>query len=144
MRGVTRPMFAAGLLLAATLATTVTGCGSDTSYSNQLRPPETLIVSASISNRSVSVSPRAFGAGPITIVITNQSRAPQQLTVETAGSGAGITQKTGPINPGDTATMKLTPIRGVYRVAASGRAIRPGRLLVGTPRPSAQNDLLQP
>ena len=40
--------------------------------------------------------------------------------------------------------MKLTPLRGVYRVSASGKAIRPGRLLVGSPRPSAQNDLLQP
>ncbi|MBK5218747.1 MAG: hypothetical protein JJE35_03020 [Thermoleophilia bacterium] len=140
MRGFTRPLRAAGLLLALALA----GCGSDTSYDNKPRPPEPIVVSASISTRSVSVSPTAFGGGPITIVITNQSDETQQLTVETAGAEAGITQKTGPINPGDTASMKLLVTKGLYRVSVSGDGIKPGRLAVGSSRPSSQNDVLQP
>lgn len=140
MRGFTRPLSAAGLLLALALA----GCGSDTSYDNKLRPPEPIVVSASISPRSVSVSPNVFGAGPITIVITNQSDQAQQLTVETAGAKAGITQKTGPINPGDTASMKLLVTKGLYRVSVAGDGITSGRLVVGRERPSSQNDVLQP
>jgi hypothetical protein len=140
MRGFTRPLCAVGLLLALALA----GCGSDTSYENGPRPPQPIVVSASISSRSVSLSPSRFGGGPITIVITNQSADTQQLTVETAGTEAGITQKTGPINRGDTATMKLFLTKGEYRVSASAGGIASGRLVVGRLRPSSQNDVLQP
>jgi len=140
MRGFTRPLCAAGLLLVLALA----GCGSDSSYENELRPPEPLIVSASISPKAVSVSPAAFGGGPITIVITNQSDDTQQLTVETAGADAGLTQKTGPISPGDTANMKLVLVKGTYRVSASDGGVKSARLVVGPDRPSSQNDLLQP
>jgi hypothetical protein len=133
-------MCATGLLLAFVIA----GCGDDNTYTNRLRPPEQLVVSAYIAPSGVSISPNGFGAGPITIVITNQTERPQQFTVETAGPKAGIKQTTGPINPTDTADMKITVLKGRYRVAASGKGIKPTALVVGSHRPSSQNDLGQP
>ena len=135
-----------GVLIAGTalIALIVGGCGVDDSHQNRLRPPEPVVVSAFISDHAVSLSPSRFGAGPITIVATNQSRASQQLTFETAGTGAGVRQTTGPINPSDTATFKTTVRPGLYSLRASTGAILPGHLVIRGQRPSSQNDLQQP
>ncbi|HEX2086856.1 MAG TPA: hypothetical protein VHF89_14345, partial [Solirubrobacteraceae bacterium] len=85
------------------------GCGEDDDYENKPRPPAPIVVSASISEDRVSVSPTEFGAGPITLIVTNQTENAQELTLETdeiGGEGPGITQETGPISPGDTASIK--------------------------------------
>ena len=130
----------AGALIAA-------GCGEDDDYKNEPRPPAPIVVSASIGADRVSVSPRSFGAGPITLIVTNQTQTAQQLTLETdeiGGSDAGIEQETGPISPGDTASLKADLRKGTYRVAVNGRGIDEAALDVGDPRESAQNELLQP
>jgi len=129
----------------ALCAATIGGCGSKTDYANRPRPPAPIVVTASISDAAVSISPRSIGAGPIQLIITNQSSASQQVTLETSGvasSRAGIRQQTGPINPRDTATLSATVVRGRYSVAVKG--IGSAGLVVGKQRPSAQNDLLQP
>ncbi len=141
MRVTKRGVLAVGTALVALSAS---GCGSDTSYHNKLRPPAPIVVSAYISDRSVSLSPNRFGAGPITLVVTNQSGASQQLTFETTGSGAGVRQTTGPINPSDTATLKATVRPGNYQLRASTGSVLPGRLVIRGQRPSSQNDLFQP
>jgi hypothetical protein len=120
------------------------GCGSDTSYKNEPRPPAPIVVTASINKNAVAVSPKRFGAGPITLIITNQTGASQQLTVEINNGQAGFKGRTGPINPRDTGQLKADLARGIYSVHVDGNAIRPARLTVGRERPSAQNDLLQP
>ena len=136
---------AAVLLCAAAL---VAGCGEeDSDYTNKPRPPAPIVVSASINGDRVSVSPRNFGAGPITLIVTNQTQNAQELTLETdeiGGSGPGIRQRTGPINPGDTASLKADLRKGSYRVAVRRSGIDGAALSVGEPRPSAQNELLQP
>jgi len=101
-------------------------------------------VTASISKDAVSVSPKRFGAGPITLIVTNQTRASQQLTVEINSGQAGFKGRTGPINPRDTGQLKADLARGTYSVHVDGSSIRPARLTVGRERASAQNDLLQP
>lgn len=122
----------------------IAGCGSDDEYENQARPPAPIVVTAYISDEGVSVSPTKFGAGPVSLVITNQSAAARQVIFESDGSAAGFTQQTGPINPRDTATLKADIPEGDAVVKVDSGSIEPARIVVGTERASAQNDLLQP
>jgi hypothetical protein len=135
-------------VLAGALALGVVACGSGGGdYKNELRPPSPIVVTASVSKDEVSVSPRKLGAGPISLIVTNQTGASQQVTIEsdtTPGSGPGVRQETAPINPRDTATLKADVAPGTYRVHVVGDGIRAATFRVGKPRPSAQNDLLQP
>ncbi len=140
-----RDRFAAVVLGAVALI--AAGCGEDDDYKNEPRPPAPIVVSASIGESKVSVSPKKFGAGPITLIVTNQTQSAQELTLETdeiGGSGPGIQQETGPISPGDTASLKADLRQGTYRVAVKSRGIAEAALDVGKPRESAQNELLQP
>jgi hypothetical protein len=128
----------------ALAAATVAGCGGSSDYKNEPRPAAPIIVTASISKAAVSVSPRKFGAGPITLIVTNQTGASQQLTVEINNGQAGFKGRTGPINPRDTGQLKADLPEGTYSVHVDGDSIKGARLKVGKKRPSAQNDLLQP
>jgi hypothetical protein len=126
------------------LALAAAGCGSSGSYKNEPRPPAPIVVSASISRDQVSVSPDHFGAGPIDLVITNQSGAAQRITIETRSGRSGLMQSTAPIDPRDTAELKADLTEGRYAVSVSGGGIHSAVLHVGHSRPSAQNQLLQP
>lgn len=128
----------------AVAAATVAGCGGGSDYKNEPRPPAPIVVTASISKDAVSVSPRRFGAGPITLIVTNQTGASQQLTVEINSGQAGFKGQTGPINPRDTGELKADLAQGTYSVHVDGNSIRAAQLTVGRERASAQNDLLQP
>lgn len=132
--------------MAGALAIAAAGCGSDDDYQNELRPPAPIVVTAAIGSESVSVSPRDFGAGPISLIVTNQTKATQQVTLETADTSArpGVNQRTGPISPSDTATLKVDLETGTYRLGVAEDGIEPARIVVGESRPSAQNELLQP
>jgi hypothetical protein len=113
-------------------------CGTE-QHENQNRPPAAIILSAAITPSRISVSPARVGAGPVTIVVTNQTASSQQLTFESV-SGA-VRQQTGPINPQDTATLKAEVTPGAYLVRVAGGGIRPAPVVFGPERPSAQNDL---
>jgi hypothetical protein len=130
------------------LAATLSGCAGSEQRDNQPRPPAPIVITASISKDHVSASPRRFGAGPITLVVTNQTDRSQQITLETAdrpgADHAGIRQQTGPINPRDTASLDADVGRGTYTVRTASEAISPARLRVGARRASAQNDLMLP
>jgi hypothetical protein len=129
----------------ALAAAIVAGCGGSNDYKNTPRPASPIVITASISKDAVSVSPKKFGAGPITLIITNQTSASQRLTLEISSGAPGFKGQTGPINPRDTAELKADlNTQGTYSVHADGGSIRPARLTVGAKRPSAQNDLLQP
>jgi hypothetical protein len=130
---------AGGLVLA--------GCGDDDDYKNELRPPAPINITAYVSAKRVSVSPATFGAGPIVVIVTNQSNSSQDVTFQTERETAGnsdLTQSTGPINPGDTGEIKLDVGQGTYLVKTGDNAIRPASVAVGPERESAQNELLQP
>jgi hypothetical protein len=134
--------------LAVTGALVLSGCGSSSAdYKNDPRPPGPIVLTGYIDDQRVSVSPRSLGAGPISLIVTNQTAAAQRVTLESAGatgSGPGIKQVTAPISPHDTATLKVDVKPGSYSVHVAGDAIRAARLKVGPERASAQNDLLQP
>ena len=125
-------------------------CGdADHKYSNAERPATPIVISASIDDDSVQVSPKRFGAGPITLIISNQSNASQQVTLETddqpgdSGPGEKAIQ-TGPINPRETASVKGSVNQGTYTLHVGGDDIHAARVVVGKERPSGQNDLLNP
>jgi hypothetical protein len=133
------------LLAAASLACGVAGCGGS-DYQNKPRPPSPINVTAAISNKRVSLSPATFGAGPIVLIVSNQSSAPQTLTFETqelGGSKPGLRKKTSAIEPRGTATLQVDVRKGTYAASASS-AIAPATVEVGPERKSAQDELLQP
>lgn len=122
------------------------GCGASKDYANRDRPPAPINLTAIISPNQVSVSPIRFGAGPIVLIVTNQTGASQRLTL-TTGDSIGkhpITQTTGPINPRDTASLTVDVSPGDYLVKVADRTIRPTNLHVGQERNTAQSELLQP
>jgi hypothetical protein len=130
-----------------TIAVLVAGCGGGSNYKNNLRPPPPLNITASVSNAGIAVSPGAFGAGPIVLIVTNQTGASQEVTFESDELGAtkpGVTQTTEPINPRGTGQLKVDVTEGRYRVRAANADISPAQITVGPSRQSAQNDLLQP
>jgi hypothetical protein len=127
------------VVLAGGLA--LAGCGSEEKdFANNPRPPAPINVAAFISSDRVSVSPASFGAGPIILVITNQSGTSQEVTF----TGSRVTQSTGPINPGDTGQIKVVVREGTYSLEAGSGGVSPATLTVGPERESAQNEVLQP
>lgn len=132
------------VLATVVAACTLGACGQERYHNTHPRPPAPLTISAYISSSRVSASPASFGAGPINVLVTNQSQTSQEVTFETGGSGSSVTQTTGPINPGDTGQIKLFVRQGEYRLRASSGAISPATLMVGSERASAQNEVLQP
>jgi hypothetical protein len=137
------------LRLALVALVVLAGCGEDDAaeYGNKPRPPAPINVTAAISSDRVRVSPRAFGSGPVVIIISNQSGAPQTVTFETdeiGGSTGGIQRSTPEIAARSTGQLQVDPPEGTYRLSASASDITPASLRVGERRPSAQNELLKP
>jgi hypothetical protein len=128
------------------LATVIAGCGGGEDYANDPRPPSPINVTAAITADKVTISPRAIGAGPVVIIVANETPKAHRFTVETdvlGSDSAGIRQQTSPINPQGTATLKIDMPTGSYKVAVDGD-IPAAKLKVGKDRPSAQDELLQP
>jgi hypothetical protein len=144
------PRRAAAAACAIISACALASCGGgDHKYANAERPPTTIVVSASIDDKSVEVSPKKIGAGPITLVISNQSTSSQQVTLETQDepgekSPGEKAIETGPINPRETASVKGDLKQGTYSLHVGADGIHAARVVVGKERPSSQNDLLQP
>lgn len=123
------------------------GCGSQTGYSNAPRPPSPIDVTAAISDQRVLVSPRSFGAGPIVLIVANESERSQEFTLETTsgpGGAPGIRQTASAINPRGTAELKVDVEPGTYRLSVRHSGVRPAAIRVGKPRSSGQDELLQP
>jgi hypothetical protein len=128
-------------LATCALAAVATGCGSDDEARSEERPPVPINISINLDERRVTASPDKFGAGPVTLLVANQSGASQTLTID----GPRLRRSVGPINPQDTATVRLQLGSGEFTVsAAESSGLREATLLVGPERPSAQNELLLP
>jgi hypothetical protein len=125
----------------------VAGCGGGDDYANKPRPPAPINVTAAITNARVSVSPQRFGAGPIVLIISNQSTSAQKVTFETdelGGSQPGRKFETTPVNPRATATLKVDVRQGDWKLRAGDGGIRAAAVSVGRERKSSQGDLLLP
>ncbi len=121
------------------------GCGSKgATFANDPRPPAPINVTAAISDGRVAVSPARIGAGPVILVVSNQSTSSQELSVSSTDGGASdAPTKSGPVNPQGTAQVQVDLKPGSYSIDG-GRGTRPAILTVGAQRGSAQNQLLQP
>jgi len=136
----------AAVAAVAALALGTGGCGND-DVANSARPPAQITLSAAILPARVTVSPSRFGAGAIELIASNQTATSQRVTLRSRGrigGGEELAQSTGPINPGDTASLTADLTEGSYRVSARSTAIKPATIVVGAPRESAQDSLLQP
>jgi hypothetical protein len=144
-----------GIIAIATVG--VAGCGSGTHFANHPAPPVPVNLTVYINNESVSVSPNQVGAGPVILIVTNQARTAESLTILPAGtSAAQPIADTGPINPQATTqltvnlnhpgayTVGIAPNASTEASAALPSGVKPALLRVGHPRPSGSNELLQP
>ena len=129
------------VLALAALALGASACGSDDEARSEQRPPVPVNVSVHIGAERVTASPAEIGAGPVTLLVSNQSDASQTLTLD----GPRLQRTVGPIPPDDTATVKATVQTGDFTISAEESAgLDPAALTVGEARPSAQNELLLP
>jgi hypothetical protein len=130
---------------AVAAAALLAGCGED-DFENEPRPPVTLELTGVIQEDRLTVSPsRNLGAGPFSILISNQTDAEHTVTLE----GGSIQERVGPVAPDDTVEIKRTLAPGSYEVrAGSARAVRreiqPATLDIGEERKSSNNELLLP
>lgn len=131
-------------LVVAGAAVAAAGCGEQEEHANRERPATSINVTAAIADGRIHVSPRRFGAGPIRLIISNQTASAQALTFETGGDESGVTQSTQPIRPSGTATLEVDVTEGDYELSAADGAVKPTAVKVGAPRESAQNQLLLP
>jgi hypothetical protein len=137
------PVTGCALALSGILA--AAGCGGDGDRVDRDKPAASINVTAAIAGGRIHVSPRTFGAGPIRLIVSNQTATAQAVTLETDGSGSpGITQTTAPISPAGTGTIEVSVERGRYALKTADRSIRAAAVSVGAARPSAQDELLQP
>jgi len=136
------------LLLAGSLAAAlIAGCGSGSHFKNKARPPVPLELTGVITNRAVSVEPRHFGAGPIVLVISNQTQQTHTVTLE--GGPTNVSEQVGPVHPLDTARIQETLRPGTYTVLHASsdglpNAIPPATLIVGPERQSSSGTVLLP
>jgi hypothetical protein len=125
------------------------GCGSSGGgYDNASRPPAPISVSIAVIGSRIGVSPAHIGAGPVVLLIANQSNRSRNITL-TAPSGSdracvASDASSGPINPQGAARMQLPLVEGTCDVGVADGTLAPTRLTVGPQRPSGQQDLLQP
>ena len=74
-------------MLAAGAACALAGCGgSGEDYANKPRPAAPINVTAAINDKEISISPKTFGAGPVVIIVSNQTGSEQ--TRDAADGGA--------------------------------------------------------
>ena len=134
-------------MLAAGAASALAGCGGDgEDYANKPRPATPINVTAAISDKKISISPKQFGAGPVVIIVSNQTTREQTLTLQTdelGGTQPGMKQTTDPIAPRGTGTLKSDMREGSYALSVRNGP-SPASLEVGPPRKSAQDTLLEP
>ena len=123
------------------------GCGGGSKFKDRPRPPVPIELSGVITDNDVSVQPDHLGAGPVTLVISNQSSRSHTVTIE--GGPHNTTEQVGPINPLDTGRIQETLEEGTYTVrAGSAQAtsdeIQPATLDIGPPRKSSSGQVLLP
>ena len=117
-RRVSRLIRVLATVAALALAAVATGCGGNDEARSEERPPVPINISVSLNQERVTASPDKFGAGPITLLIANQSGASQTLTID----GPRLRRSVGPINPQDTATVRLRVEPGEFTISAAESA----------------------
>ena len=137
-----------GLLLAGGFVVfAIGGCGSGGDFKDKPRPAIPIQLSSVVTDKAVSVEPSKVGAGPVTIVVSNQSTRSHTVTLQ--GGPHNTVEQVGPINPLDTAQIQETLDPGTYTVTAGSDSsaspeIKPATLHIGRARASSSGTLLLP
>ena len=132
-------------LTVVAMSIAIAGCGGGKDFENNPRPPVPLQLTGVITQKSVTVSPRKVGAGPVVITVSNQTGESHTLTLD----GQGIQERVGPINPLDTAQIQKTLKPGTYQVKAGSEkatdsTIQAATLKIGKERVSGSDKVLLP
>jgi hypothetical protein len=135
------------LLVGGLAVPAMSGCGGGSDFKNKPRPPVPVELSGVITESDVSVQPSRLGAGPVTILIVNQSKRSHTVTLE--GGPKNTTETVGPINPLDAARIQENLEEGTYTVKAGSekaaeKEIEPATLHIGAKRPSSSDKVLLP
>jgi hypothetical protein len=138
-----------GALSAMVLIVAAAGCGSSSDgYDNASRPPAPISVSIAIIGEHIGIAPARVGAGPVVLLIANQSNRSRDVTLSAPdgsdNSCVDSDASSGPINPQGVARIQLPLVEGTCEVGVTDGTLAPARLTVGPERASAQQDLLQP
>jgi hypothetical protein len=131
--------------LLATTALIAAGCGGGQHFENAPRPPSPVQLTGVIRDDKVTISPNRVGAGPIILLISNQTQQAHTITLD----GGSVNETVGPINPLDTAKVQETLSQGDYEVKAGSKQavkkeIKSATLRIGRSRRSSSNELLLP
>ena len=123
----------------------VTGCGGEADFANDPRPAAPVQLTGVITEKGVTVSPDRVGAGPIILLISNQTDEARTVTLD----GGDTTDTVGPVNPQDVAKLQQTVETGNYTVKAGAakavaKELQPATLKVGKPRKSSSDQVLLP
>lgn len=138
-------------VLAALVAAGTAGiaaCGGSGPRTNHDRPPTPVTLTGAIHPGFVQVSPARVGAGLVTLVISNQTKRSQTVTMETddapGSNTVGHRVTTDPIRPQATGRLTIAAREGDYLVHVGDRTIAVAHVKVGHRRRSSQNQLLLP
>jgi hypothetical protein len=143
MRGLGRIRVAVLLLSLPVAGLVGTGCGGGSDFQDKPRPPVPVQLNGVITSSKVSVSPSSIGAGPVVILVSNQTNRSHTLTLD----GPNIAPvRVGPINPLDTGEIQQTLQPGSYTVKAGSeeavaKEIAPAHLTIGKPRPDSNDQV---
>ncbi len=123
----------------------IAGCGGGSHFKDKPRPPVPVQLTGVVTDRGVQISPRRVGAGPVILIISNQTQDAHTITLE----GNGTTDTVGPVNPLGTGKLQATVTAGNYTVKvgssqATSRDIPSGTVTVTRERQSSSSDLLLP
>lgn len=139
-----RRMPRAALAAFIALPFALSACGGGDDFANDPSPAPKVTVSAAVSPLRVSVSPARLRAGTIELIASNQTTTSQHVTLRSENAATKLEQSTGPINPGDTASLTAKLAAGRYLVMARSPAIDPARIIVGAAAGGSPDALLQP
>lgn len=131
----------------ASTALLATACGDTEPRRNLERPAAPVTLTAAVHDDKIQVSPGVTGAGPIVLLVSNQTAKPQKVTFETdelGGRTGGNTASTPLIEPQGTGKLSIDARTGRYAVHVQDRTVRAAHVKVGPPRKSSQDDLLLP
>src|SRR2546423_657915 len=95
-------------------STLVAGCGGGSHFKNETRPPVPVQLTGVVTDRAVQVSPSKVGAGPVVIVVSNQTNGSHTLTLEGPRGQGGTTETVGPVNPMGIGKLQQTLQPGSY------------------------------
>jgi hypothetical protein len=121
------------------------GCGGGSDFKNEPRPAVPIQLTGVITDKKVTVSPNKVGAGPIVLLIANETNASHAITL----IGPKVNTMVSAVNPQTTAKIQATLLQGHYTVTAGSshavaHQIAPATLSIGPPRANSSSKVLLP